>query len=354
MKKFLSLILALVMTCSLIACGAKEEAPAAKEETKTEAPAKTETKTEAPAANDFTIDLKLGHGNATEHAIHVYTQQWADAVAEATDGRIKITIYPAGQLGSLAEMLEAVEYGTLDMTLGDTSLLSNSVPAYGLFSLPFFVDDYEVAAKFYDGEVGQAIAQDLIDATGIRPLGYYWNGMRQMAARTPITSVADCANIKARSPEATLYMDMFNLLGMKPTPLPWGETYTAVESGVVDGLETTTEAMCTQGFHKLTNNVTITNHMVSVVGPVIADSVWQKIPAEDQQLMMDLLAEAVAAQRADVSGKEAGYIETMAAEANVAYFENPAELVELFTPYWSEYAEANGCVEYFEQCMALK
>ena len=171
MKKFLSLMLAMIMALSLIACGgSKEEAPAAKEETKTEAPA---AKEEAPAENDFTISLKLGHGNATEHAIHVYTQQWADAVAEATDGRITITIYPAGQLGSLAEMLEAVEYGTLDMTLGDTSLLSNSVPAYGLFSLPFFVDDYEVAAKFYDGEVGQAIAQDLIDATGIRPLGYY-------------------------------------------------------------------------------------------------------------------------------------------------------------------------------------
>ena len=354
MKKFLSLILALVMTCSLVACGgAKEEAPA-KTETKTEAPAKTETKTEAPAANDFTIDLKLGHGNATEHAIHIYTQQWADAVAEATDGRINITIYPAGQLGSLVEMLEAIEYGTLDMTLGDTSLLSNTVPSIGLFCLPFLVDNYDTAAKLYDGEVGQAIGQEMIDTAGIRPLGWYWNGFRQILTRTPITTIADCANIKARSPEADLYMDMFNLLNMKPTPLPWGDTYTAVESGVVDGLETTTEAACTGGYHKLTGNVTISNHMISVVGPVISESIWQKIPAEDQKLMMDLLNEAIAAQRAEISDREAEYIETMSAEANVTYFEKPEELVELFTPYWSEYAEENGCSEILDMIMDVK
>ena len=109
MKKFLSLILALVMACSLIACGgAKEEAPAAKEETKTEAPKAEARKADAPAANDFTIELKFGHGNTVDNSNHRWTQTWADNVAAATDGRIKITIYPAGQLGSLEGMMEMV------------------------------------------------------------------------------------------------------------------------------------------------------------------------------------------------------------------------------------------------------
>ena len=257
MKKFLSLILALVMTCSLVACGAKEEAPAAKTETKTEAPAKTEAKADAEKP---TIKLRLGHGNSTDMAVHIYTQKWADAVSEATDGRITITVYPASQLGSLIEMQEAVELGTLDMTLGDASLLCNVYPAYGLCSLAFLVDSYETAEAIYSGDVGTALADGLVAECGMRPLGFYWNGFRQILTRTPITNVAEAANIKARSPESDVYMDMFKQLGMKPTPLPWGETYTAVESGVVDGLETTTEASYTNGFAKLVGNVLISNH----------------------------------------------------------------------------------------------
>ena len=345
MKKLLALVLTLAMAMILAACGGS----------KTETSTPDGSAQNGDSGEEFTIDLKFGHGNTTEEPIHTYSQAWADAVKEATNGRINITIYPAGQLGTLAEMQEAVEYGTLDMTLGDTSLLSNLVPAMGVANLPMLLDSYEMAEKYYDGEVSQALNEELATSHNIRPLGWYWNGFRQIGTRVPITCVADCKDIKLRSPEADIYMDTFNLLGMKPTPLPWGETYSAYESGIVDGMETTTIAMATQGFHKVGGNVCRSNHMISVVGPVINEQVWQSIPAEDQQLMLDLLAEQVAAEREVTITDEDGYFEQMAADgANITKFEDPQELVDLFTPYWTEYAEQAGASDVLESILAMK
>ena len=300
------------------------------------------------------IELRLGHGNAVDQSIHIHAQMWADKVAEMTDGRITITVYPAGQLGTLVEMLEAVELGTLDICCGDASLLSSAMPEYGIFSLPFIIADYDQAETVFDGDIGAELNEKLATEHNIRPLSWWWNGYRIFCTTTPIETIEDCKGIKLRSPEAQIYVDTFTALGMKPTPIPWGDVYSSFQSGVVDGMETTTEAMCTQAFDEIGGNVCNSRHMISVVGPTISETVWQSLSEEDQEILITALEEVTQIQRADTIEKESGFLTTMADRGtNITEFTDKQALVDLYTPYWTEYAQGCGAEDYLARILEM-
>lgn len=326
-KKFIALAVCIMMSAALLASCSQPAAPA---------PAGT---TAAPAKQ---ITLKYGHGNAIEHLCSVYSQEWADLVKEKSNGRITIEIYPAGQLGSLVEMLEAVSLGTLDITLGDPSLMTEYLPEMGLIALPFIMKDYRHAEKVVDGEVGQELYSRLADASDLRILGLFWNGFRNFCTKVPITKVSDCKDILMRSPEAKIYMDTFTTLGMKPTPIPWGEVYTAMQTKVVDAMETGPEAMYTQDFYKIGKYVCKSNHICSLVGPTINEKVWKSLSADDQKLLKDCLAVALKNEREKSEANDAVWYQKLeAGGAVLTEFENRQELVDLFTPYWTDYAKSS-------------
>ena len=300
------------------------------------------------------IILKYGHQNAVDHLVHIYSVKWAEDVAAKTDGRIKIEVYPANQLGNLREMMEAVELGTLDITLGDTSMMSTVLPEFGLLALPFIFQGYDHAEKVIDGEVGQMLNDKLAATNNMRPLGWFWNGFRNFATKTPITKVADCRGIKMRSPEAKIYMDTFKTLGMNPTPVPWGDVYTALSSGVVEAMESGPEAIYKQDFFKIAKYVCDSKHIFSVVGPTINETVWQSLSEADQTLLMESLDAVVVAQREEAIQQEKDLYASLKAEGAVlTKFENPQEVIDLFTPYWTNYARESGSEDALKSILAL-
>lgn len=305
------------------------------------------------ASTDETIVLKYGHQNAMDNLVHIYSEKWAADVLEKSGGRIVIEIYPASQLGNLREMMEAVELGTLDITLGDTSMLSTVLPEFGLLALPFIFRDYDHAEAVIDGDVGETLNRRLAAERNMRPLGWFWNGFRNFATKTPITRVADARGIKMRSPEARIYMDTFSMLGMSPTPIPWGEVYTALASGVVDAAESGPEHIYKQDFYRHAPYVTNSRHIFSVVGPMVNEQVWQSLSAADQRLLMDSLEDIVRDQRVAAIDEEGEYYRLLIdAGATITEFENPQELIDLFTPYWSDYAANSNSKDLLQQLMA--
>ena len=288
-----------------------------------------------------TVNLKYGHANAIDNDVHIYALKWSEEVAKRSNGRIKIEVYPANQLGNIREMMEGVELGTLDIGHGDTSMLSTVLPEMGLLALPFIFKGYDHAEKVIDGPVGQELNEKLAAKRNMRPLGWMWNGFRNFCTKVPITKVADCKNIKMRSPEAKIYMDTFTLLGMKPTPIPWGEVYTAMQTKVVDAMETPPETIYKQGFYKLGKYVCNSRHIFSVVGPMISHKKWQTLSKEDQKVLSDSLVRVYSEQRVNAIKIEEEYYKKMAADgAVITKFENLQEVIDLFTPYWTKYAES--------------
>lgn len=352
MKKIIALLLALTMCFALCACGktttAEPAAPAAD-------PVPAEAAPTAPAEEDYTeITLQLSHHNAVDQPIGVALDAWAKEVNELTGGKVTIDVYPAASLYSSGDAQDAIIMGTLDMCLGDTSLLSSDEPAYALFSLPFMFDSYEAAEKVVYGEIGQTIDKMMEDNLGVKALGWTWNGFRNMDTKDPITSVADCKGYKLRSPGADIYMDTFKTLGMAPEPISWSECYTAMQSGVVDGVESGLEAFYTQGFYALGNNICLSRHMLSIIGPVINVEKWNSLNEKTQQLLLDTWAKYQAELDATVIAGEESYQEKLEAEGcNITTFENRQELIDLFTPYWSKNAEAGGYTELLNQTLEL-
>ena len=204
--------------------------------------------------------------------------------------------------------------------------------------------------------IGRSVTIDQLmeDNLGVKALGWTWNGFRNMDTKDPITSVADCKVYKLRSPGADIYMDTFKTLGMAPEPISWSECYTAMQSGVVDGVESGLEAFYTQGFYALGNNICLSRHMLSIIGPVINVEKWNSLNEKTQQLLLDTWAKYQAELDATVIAGEESYQEKLEAEGcNITSFEDRQELIDLFTPYWSKNAEAGGYTELLNQTLEL-
>ena len=354
MKKLIAMLLALVMVFALCACGSEPaaEAPAAAPAAAPEAEAAEEVVEEVNPYNEVT--LQLAHYNAVDQPIHIAVEKWAALLAEKSNGAVTLDIYPAASLYNSEDGQAAIIMGTLDMFMADTSLMSNDQPEYALFSLPFMFDSYETAAEVVYGEIGQEIDQRMYDNLGVKAFGWTWNGFRNICTKDPLTSVADCKGYKLRSPGADIYLSTFNTLGMSPNVISWSDAYTAMQSGLVDGVESGLEAFYTQGFYTLGNNICLSRHMLSIIGPTMNAAKWESLNAETQQLFIDTWAECQEELNATVIGNETDYQDKLVAEGcNITSFENRQELIDLFTPYWSENAEAGNYTDLLEQTLEV-
>ena len=218
MKKFIAMLLAIVMVLSMTACGTKtEEAAPAQEAAPAEEAAPVEEA--APAAEP--IVLKIGHANAIDTPVDVSVNMFADKVAEYSDGRITVEIYPASQLGSLQEMQDALEMGTLDMTCAEINMLSTIRPELAILSLPMLVTSYDMAYAAFDLPEVADLVEQMAEENNVRQLCWWFQGYRHLITKNPITSLADCKGVKLRSPEAENYINTSTTLGFNPVAIPW-------------------------------------------------------------------------------------------------------------------------------------
>ena len=346
MKKFFALVLALCMVFTLCACGAKEEAPAA-------APADGA----ADAAPAETVELSLGHIYSTSHHEAVALQQLADNLAAASDGRIKMTLYPSSQLGSEREMAEMVTLGTLDMGLSDGPTWSNTlnVPQMAVFGLPFLYNGIDAQAACFDTIIENAT--EYMAGTGVKPLFCTSASIRgAMLSTKPITSLADISDIKMRVPEITMYVDTWKNLGANATTTAWSEAYTSISQGVVDGCEADPATLVDANLQEVTKYFSKTNHMGVIHIISINQAKWDSIPADLQAIILEEAAKVSAAQIEAV--KEATVAsEQIMIDAGIEINEVPAEerakMIEAEQPLYDQYASEYGVGEVIDKLLEL-
>lgn len=170
----------------------------------------------AMAASADAKTLRLNHNNPKDHPVHISMQKMADEVEAATDGALKIRIYPNGQLGSQRESTEQVQNCSLDMAKSNTSELEAFAPVYAAFNLPYMFQSEKHFNKIITGEIGQSIL-DKAAESGIRGLAYYTEGARSFYTNKPILSPADLQGMKIRVQPSPSAVRMVELLGANPT-----------------------------------------------------------------------------------------------------------------------------------------
>lgn len=242
------------------------------------------------------VTLKLGHIADPQNPYAQGAEKFGQLVKEKTGGSVDIKIFPSSQLGNQRDLIEGLTFGTVDMTMTSTAVYGNFVPEMGAFDLPFIFRDIDHVYKVLD-TVGMETAK-LGEARGIKTLCMMENGIRHMTNnRHPVRTPADMKGLKIRVMEQPVYIEMMKLLGASPTPMSFGEIYTSLQKGVIDGQENPLAHICTSRFYEVQKYVSLTAHTYSAEPLLISMSAWKKLSPEQQTAMQEAAIEATKWQR---------------------------------------------------------
>lgn len=226
--------------------------------------------------------LKLGHGLDVGHPVHLAMVQMADQVAALSGGRMRIDIYPGGQLGEERELIEMLQIGSLAMTKVSASPLESFVPEMKVFSVPYVFRDESHLWRVLDGEIGRGLLQ-AGEPFYLRGLCYYDAGPRSFYTRgRAVRSPADLAGLKIRVQKSITSTRMVQALGGSATPIDWGELYSALQQGVVDGAENNPPSFYLSRHYEVCRYYTLDEHTWVPDVLLISTRVWERLTPQEQ------------------------------------------------------------------------
>lgn len=298
------------------------------------------------------IELKLGHGSATDNPRHIAAEKFADLVKQKTNGKVIVKVFPNEVLGSEPQMVDAVKLGTLDMALADTGTFASMAPKMADINLPYLFKDYDTAYKVLDGPIGQEMAQPL-EANNIRLLAYWENGFREITnSKHPINSPADLSGLKMRVPEIPVSVGTFKALGTNPTPMAFGQLYTALQSKVVDGQENPLTNIYASKFFEVQKYLTLSNHQYSALPLIINKQKWDSLSPDLQKAIQDAANEARDYHRQLVQKQAKDLAQTLQDKGMVINTPDQKPFRELTKDVYKQFVNSNNPDDFIQKLFA--
>lgn len=227
----------------------------------------------------------------------VGARAFKSAVERDTRGSVEVQLFPNRALGDERQMLEGMRFGTVDAGIITNAVVAQLEPSFSLNDLPFLYSNEAQAHKVLDGAVGSDLSAKLA-AKGIVVLGFMEGGFRNMINnKRPVTTPADVKGVKYRVMQNPVYIDMFNSLGGSAVPMAWGETFTAVQQGTIDGLEIPLAVIDANKYYEVTKYLSLTNHTYSVIELVMSKRALDKLSPEQRAAVVAAGKSATAIQR---------------------------------------------------------
>lgn len=247
--------------------------------------------------------LKFAHALPTSHPVHAGIVHMADRVKELSEGRMELIIFPSGQLGDETKCIEQVQMGTLAMTKTSSAPMGNFLGIMKVFSLPYLFDDAKHYWHVLEGEIGDEMLnllekRDDGHPSGFVGLGYFDSGSRNFYSTHPIRSPADMIGKKYRVMQDPVAMDLVQAFGGSPTPIPWGELYTALKQGVVDGAENNPPSIVSSRHSEVCKFYTPNEHTRIPDIVIMSEKTWQQLTPQEQEWLNIAMREATMFQRA--------------------------------------------------------
>ena len=243
-----------------------------------------------------TTSLKLAHSLDVTHPVHLGMEYMAERVAEKSNGQLKIEIYPSQQLGTERQCLELLQIGSLSITKVSAAVMENFAPNIQVFSLPYVFRDRAHIYKTLDGEIGKDLLVQS-EKYWLRGLTYFDAGQRSFYSKEPIESPDDLTDKKIRVQESVTAMNLVRSLGGAPTPISWGELYTALQQGVVDGAENNPPSFYTSRHYEVCKYYTLNEHTAVPDILVIGTVAWNSLTKQEQEWLQEAADEAKVYQR---------------------------------------------------------
>ena len=302
------------------------------------------------------IIIKVGHTDTSARSTNVSIEWLADYMAEKTDGRVIVEAYPDGQLGDDPEICKGLLLGTAQVYFGLSGVLGGIVgPELDIVDLPFLYQSYDewVKGSFENG--GLEIYNELLEGTGYTCVDFMYNGMMDLCSSKKVYHNSDdMAGYKVRVTSSEMNVKIFDALGANPTPMAWGEVYTSVVQGAVDGLTHSLGVFNDFKFYEYAPYITMTEHQSSPYTVVMSTDYLESLPTDIRDIFLDGLHQACAMQRDMERELELGYVDTFIENGATVYYSTPEEkqaFFDLCTDIYAEQREITGA-DVFDRFLA--
>jgi len=241
--------------------------------------------------------IKLAHGLDVNHSVHIAMLKMGEDLEQLSGGKLKLEIYPSQQLGTERECIELLQIGSLDMTKVSVGVMENFAPKMKIFGLPFLFRDRQHSFNVLDGPIGQQLLDDGTQYW-IKGLAYYDAGSRSFYTKDqPINTPEDLKGLKVRVMESVSAIEMVKSFGGSPTPISWGELYTSLQQGVVDGAENNPPSFYLSRHYEVCKFYSLDEHTVLPDVLIMGTHFWDALTKQEQEWLQKAADNSVKFQR---------------------------------------------------------
>jgi TRAP-type transport system periplasmic protein len=241
-----------------------------------------------PASAQYKATMRLASALPMDHPYMVGAQKFADLITERTKGRIVIKLYPSNQLGKgEREMTEGIQQGAIDLLVTSTGPLGGFSPSINILDFPFLFRNVNHVDLVLDGPIGRKLLDDFEKAQ-IKALSFWENGFRHLTnSKVAVRNVVDAKGLKIRTMENKIHLSAWKDAGLNPTPMAWGEVFTALQQRVIDGQENPIAVFYSSKFWDAGQKYfSLTSHVYSPAPFIMSKKTFDAMPKEDQALFL--------------------------------------------------------------------
>jgi tripartite ATP-independent transporter DctP family solute receptor len=233
------------------------------------------------------VTLRLGHLGNEQNVWHRASLHLAEQALALSNGRIEVQVFPNETLGREMDVINGMQLGTADMLITGESL-QNWAPLASLLGVPYAVTSIQQMDAVAGGAIGQQISAEIVTRARVRPLGYFARGPRNLTSNRAIRTPSEINGLRLRVPNVPLFVSVWQALGARPTPMAFGEVFTSLQNGTIDGQENPLALIRSANFNEVQRFVNRTEHVWSWIYMAISERRWQSLAAADR----DIVAEA--------------------------------------------------------------
>jgi tripartite ATP-independent transporter DctP family solute receptor len=280
-KKWMSIICLVLVAALLAGCGGNNNAG---------------TNDEGADAEKPTYTFRLAETHPADYPTTKGDKKFAELVKERSNGRITIDVFPSAQLGEEKAVIEQVQLGAIEFTRVSTGPLGEFNKDFGVFSLPYIFNNDDHVWKFLLSDDGAKLL-DSLESSKLKGLAYYTSGSRSFYSGKPLTKLEDLKGLKIRVIENKLNIDIMEALGASATPMPYGEVYSALQTGVIDAAENNYPSYYSSKHYEVAKNYLLDGHQRVPEVLMISQVTWAKLSEEDQGIIKQAAMDSIEYQR---------------------------------------------------------
>ncbi len=249
--------------------------------------------------------LKFAHVYETSEAYHTAALWAAEQIAERTDGRYTMEVFPASSLGKETDINQGLTLGTVDIIYTGMNFAGRSFEPLTIASAPYMFRDVDHWKAYAESDLWDEMKQGYVDATGHHVAAILYYGERHVTSKTPINTPEDMSGLKIRVPDAPLYVLFPNAVGANPTPIAFAEVYLALQQGTVDAQENPLPTILAKKFYEPTPVINLTGHITESLITIISGNLWNSLSDEDKVIFDEVFQEAAIRSNEEIYASEA-------------------------------------------------